>query len=234
MLRRVRRLLAERSRRGRVASAALAGLAVLAGVLVLIVLFPRRDEPRVEVALATADPLVEYPPPLRVWPGTGVVVRGDDLTGASGARVRLAGRDLGTYMTSPDGELRVRLAIPADAPAGAQHLSVRDLGSGREVRTPVIVEDPSSPGIAIQPAGADGGETVVVAGGGLPGTTAVEAVLDPGPSERLLRAGRTTRAGLLVLLVILPDELGDGEHVIGLRAAGGGEPLAPPAPLGGG
>jgi hypothetical protein len=161
----------------------------------------------------------------------GIILHGEHLTRASGARVSLAGRPLGTYVTSPDGVLQVRLAIPADAPPGAHALTVRDLGSGRELRAELTVEDPARPGVVVQPAGAGGDDTVVVAGGGLPALAAVQAVLDPGPDERPLRAGRTTRAGLLVLLVILPDSVDDGEHAIALRTADGAL-VGAPAPLG--
>ena len=56
-------------------------------------------------------------------------------------------------------------------------------------------------------------------------------MLDPDAPERtVLREGRTTRDGLLLLLVVLPADAAGGERIVGIENAEGRQ-LAEPAPL---
>jgi hypothetical protein len=231
VLRHVRRLLAERSDRGRRASLVLAAIAAVGVVVALYLLFPRQEGGSVTLGLETADPDVAYPHPLAVWPGQRVRVQADGLTPGGVARVELAGRRLSSFTTDPAGGLDGVVELPAELASGGTDLVVVDAGTGRRLRGGLRVEDVTRPRVVVQPSHADPGDTVAVTAGGLvPGVDA-RVVLDPDAANRtVLRTGRTTRAGLLLLLVVLPADASNGERTVGIESDEGRR-LAEPAPL---
>lgn len=229
VIRRVRRLLAERSRRGRIASWSLAAVALVGVVVALFLLFPRRDDPDLRVALAVNDPTIVFGRPLVVWPGLRVRVTATRLTRGGQIAIGVRGRPLAMAVAAPDGGLDAVVALPGDLPPGPASLTVRDAGSGRTLEADVEVRATSEPAIVVQPGRLEPGGAAVVAGGGLPPGVDVTVWLDPGPSAVLLREGRTTRDGALQLVVLLPADVQPGIHAIG--AERDGEPLAPPVAL---
>ncbi len=231
MLRHVRRLLAERSDRGRRASLVLAAIAAVGVAVALYLLFPRQEAGSVTLGLETADPDVAYPHPLVVWPGQRVRVQADGLTPGGSARVEVAGQRLSSFTTAPNGDLDGVVELPATLAPGQTDLVVVDAGTGHRLRSGVRVEDVAQPRVVLQPSRAEPGDTVAVTAGGLPPAVDARVVLDPGAPERtVLRTGRTTRTGLLLLLVVLPTDAEGGERTVGIENAEG-RPLAEPAPL---
>jgi hypothetical protein len=230
VVRRIRRLLAERSRRGRIASWALAAVALMGVVVALFLLFPRRDDPSVHVGLAVADPTIAFAEPLVVWPGLPVRVTGTRLTRGGAVAISVDDRRLATATAAPDGSLAAMLPLPADVAPGPATLRVRDLGSGRTLSADLDVRPPDVAGIAVQPDHSEPGGAVAVAGGGLPPAAVVRLRLggDAGGAE--LRSGPTTADGVLLLTVVLPPDLEPGGYPI-LAEGADGAPLAPPATL---
>ena len=114
---------------------------------------------------------------------------------------------------------------------GKARLEVRDQGSGRTLDATLDVRDPATPAVVgYQPRRrpAAGAAVGVAGGGGLPPGADVTVHLDPDGSDVLLRKGRTTRDGALLLVVLLPAAaIEPGSYAIGVERAGGGEPLAP-------
>jgi hypothetical protein len=144
--------------------------------------------------------------------------------------VRVRGRTLTTATTSPDGQLDAVVLLPADLAPGRTPLSVEDVGSGRVLEAELEIGDPRRPGVVLQPARASAGDAIAVSAGGLP--TGIEAVvlLEPAGSRQLLREGRTTRDGVLLLVVLLPPDLQAGDYAVAVERPAG-TALAPPAAL---
>ena len=231
MLRHVRRLLAERSDRGRRASLVLAAVAAVGVAVALYLLFPRQESASVTLGLETADPAIAYPHPLVVWPGQRVRVQADGMTPGASARVEVAGRQLSSFTAAPDGDVDGVVELPTTLAPGRIDLVVVDAGTGRRVRGGLRVEDVAHPRVVLQPAHGAAGDAVAVTVGGLPPAVDASVVLDPGAAGRtVLRTGRTTRAGLLLLLVVLPPDAAGGKRSVGLED-GQGRQLAEPASL---
>lgn len=227
---RLRRVLSERSRRGRIASYALAGVAAAGAVALVIWLFPGRDAVTLEIAGNEAAE-VAMEPPLVFWPGSGVVVTGRGLTDGGLATLAVDGRRLRSTRADADGGFRESVSLPRDVTPGLHRIEVRDTGSGRVARSIEIeVRDPARPALDVQPRSVRAGSRVVVRGGGLRGGGRVRAVLvAPDGSQVGLGAQvRVRRNGLVGIVARVPAAAAGGSYAVRVQDRGGAD-VAPPA-----
>lgn len=222
-------MLAERSRRGRIASYALAAFAVAGAVALVVWLFPDRGDVRLAIAGEEAAdlPLDE---PVVFWPGSRVVVRARGLTDGGAASLAIDGRRLAMTTADEDGGFEARVALPRDVSPGRHRIEVRDAGSGRVARSVEIeVRDPAVPTVDVQPRRVGRGERVVVRGGGLARGRRVRAVLvaEDGTARDLVEA-RVRRNGLVGVVAEVPADVDPGRYTVRVRDRAGAD-LAPAA-----
>lgn len=229
---RLRAILSERSRRGRIASYLLA-LAVLAVAgVVLYAFFPRRPEPRVVLALPGSAGIVGPLETLHAWPAMRLRLSGYHMTDESGIDLRLAGRPLGVLSATTRGVISTSLVVPPDLRPGSYPVVATDLGSGKvAARTTLVVEDPRRPTLIAQPPKVAAGTRVALTGGGLPPRAPLRIVLDPETAEAVtVLPTATLRTGILIVTVLVPADAGRGTHR--LRAVdAAGTPVAADAPF---
>ncbi len=187
----LRRLLAERSRRGRIASYALAAAAAAGAVVLVVWLFPGREGASLVVVGDEAG-AIPMEPPLLFWPGSGLVVSGRGLTETGVATLAIDGRFLQATRADLEGRFTETLALPRDVAPGPHRIEVRDSGSGRIARSvEIAVGDPATPLLDVQPRRAAPGESVLVRGG----ARARAAASQPSSSRRTGRRSPASRRG---------------------------------------
>jgi hypothetical protein len=212
----LRRLLAERSRRGRGASYALAALAIVAAAWALYTFFPRRPDPSVELRLPLPAAVADTVEEIRLWPDMPFRVTGADHTDRSTVELELGGRRLGQAVVDQDGRFRAAVRVPRGLDPGVYAFVARDRGSGKvTAREDVVVEDRREPALAMQPDTVAAGDRIAVTGGGFPGRTVLHLILaSPEGPDRRVGQVRTRPNGLVFAVVAVPPDLRDGPHSV--------------------
>lgn len=220
----LRRLLAERSRRGRIASYALAAAAAAGAVVLVVWLFPGREGASLVVVGDEAG-AIPMEPPLLFWPGSGLVVSGRGLTETGVATLAIDGRFLQATRADLEGRFTETLALPRDVAPGPHRIEVRDSGSGRIARSvEIAVGDPATPLLDVQPRRAAPGEPVLVRGGGLrTGRRLAAVVVAPDGTEVARVEARVRRTGLVGVIVAIPDDAAPGAYAVRVQDRAGAD-----------
>lgn len=211
----MRRLLAERSARGRGASYVLAVLAVVAAAWALYAFFPRRPDPTVELRLPLPAGDVEEPAQIHVWPEMPLRVTGEHHTDLSTVELELDGQLLGRAQVDAEGSFRAAVRVPRGLSPGRRAFVCRDRGSGNvTAREEVLVEDASEPGLAMQPETVRAGGRIAVTGGGFPGGIVLTLLLDDEDPTTTRTVGRvrTRPNGLVFARIAVPADVPEGDH----------------------
>ncbi len=212
----LRRLLDERTPRGRAASYLLAVLAIVTAVWALYTFFPRRPDPTVELALPLPAGGVGTLAEIRVWPDMPLLVSGEHHTDLSTVDLQLADRRLARVPVDGEGRFRAEVRIPRTLAPGTYAFVSRDQGSGNvTAREQLVVEDPGEPALAMQPDAVAAGGRIAVTGGGFPARVVLNLLLDAdGGAPRTLGRVRTRPNGLIFARVAIPADVPEGTHEV--------------------
>lgn len=223
-------LLSERSRRGRIASWTLAGIAAIVAAIVVWSFFPHNRDASVDVTLggdaAAVGPLRE----LIVWPGMQIQMAGASASDSTAIQLVLDRTQIGTATSSSTGAFLIRALIPRGTTPGTHRLTALDTGTGRQLgRSNVDVRFGSRAELWTLPKKTMVGGRLAIAGGGFTPHSNLRVVWDPGAaSQRILVSRRIKSLGVFTAAVSVPAGTATGVHRVAVLSSSG-QALADPA-----
>jgi hypothetical protein len=223
-------LLAERSRRGRIASWTLAIVAAIVAAIVVWSFFPHDRSASVDVTLggdaAAVGPLRE----LVVWPGMQIQMAGTRASDSTAIQLVLDRTQIGVATSSPTGAFLIRALIPRGTSRGPHRLRALDTGTGRQIgRSDLEVRFGPRAELWTLPTKTTVGGRLAIAGGGFTPHSNLRVVWDPGSAtERTLVSRRIKSLGVFTAAVSVPVGATTGVHRLVVLSAAG-QTLAGPA-----
>lgn len=224
-------VLAERSRRGKIASWALAAVAAAVAAVVVWSFFPHSNAPRVTYSLGGDAAAAGSPDPLIVWPGVQIQVAGVRGSESTPIQLLLDRTQIGVAASAPDGSFRILARIPRGISAGDHRLSVLDTGTDRTLgRSDVQIRSGREAALWTLPAKATVGSTVAIVGGGFAPHSNIRVIWDSGsPDQSTLISRRIKSLGVFTAAVDIPEGATPGIHHVTAVSASGQDLAAPAA-----